>query len=113
MKALFKLTMIVGILLSSVATIAQPRQGGDRSEFVKARIERMKQAVGLDQKQTEAITKIYTESMAAMASMNSREDMIAANEATNKKIEALLTPDQKKKWAEYQAANPRGGRPQN
>lgn len=105
-------------LLGSVVMNAQPprRPDMDPKQMVEMRVERLDKELTLTETQKAEITKIYTEEMQAMhkdklakkehgtapdeAEMQSRhEKMQARQQATESKIESLLTPEQAAKYA--------------
>ena len=105
-------------LMGSIVTNAQPqRRHGNPEQMVKQRVEHMEKALNLTEEQKAAITEIYSQEMETMAkerparteqgerpdeaTMKARhEKMKAQREATDAKIEALLTPEQAAKYAE-------------
>lgn len=117
MKKIVLVLMIA--LMGTIVTNAQPqRRHGNPEEMVKQRVEHMAKALNLTEEQKAEITKIYTSEMETMAkerpempgqgerpdeaTMKARfEEMKAQREATDAKIEALLTPEQAAKYAEF------------
>ncbi len=116
MKKIVLVLMIA--LMGTIVTNAQPqRRHGNPEQMVKQRVERMEKALNLTEAQKAEITKIYTAEMESMAKERPakpekgqkpdeakmkamHEKMKAQREATNAKIEALLTPEQATKFAE-------------
>lgn len=120
MKKIVLVLMIA--LMGTVVTNAQPpkRHGMDRGHGVEQRVEQLEKALSLTAEQKAEITKIYTQEMEAMgknkparlengqepdrAAMEAmRGRMQAQRDATDAKIEALLTPEQAAKYAEMKA----------
>ena len=114
------LMMIVALMMGTMVTNAQPqhRQHRDPQRMVQQRVERLDKALGLTDEQKAEITKVYTQEMEAMskdvpAQMSNgekfseeamkakREKMSAQRQATNAKIESLLTPEQAAKFAQF------------
>lgn len=106
-------------LIGTYVMNAQPPRRSDMTpeQMVEMRVERMDKMLGLTADQKAQITRIYTEEMKTMhkekpvrmdkdekpdeAAMQAhREQMKARRDATNAKIEALLTPEQSAKFAE-------------
>ena len=105
-------------LMGTIVMNAQPPRRPDMSpeQMVEKRVERLDRQLSLTDEQKAEITRIYTEEMASMhkdkpaqmkrgempdeAVMKARwEEMKAQQDATNAKIEALLTPEQAAKFA--------------
>ena len=105
-------------LMGTIVMNAQPPRRPDMSpeQMVEKRVERLDRQLSLTDEQKAEITRIYTEEMASMhkgkpaqmekgerpdeATMKARwEEMKAQQDATNAKIEALLTPEQAAKFA--------------
>lgn len=119
---------LVVALMGTIVMNAQPPRRSDMSpeQMVEKRVERLDKHLGLTAEQKAAIASIYAEEMKAMhnsksermnrgekpdeATMNARhEQMRAQKEATDAKIEALLTPEQATKYAQMkQHAGKRG-----
>ena len=111
--------MMIVALMGTMMTNAQPprRHNMDPQRMVEQRVERLDKALGLTSEQKAEITKLYTLEMEAMSKdMPARNDkserpdeavmkahhekMKAQREATDSKIESLLTPEQAAKFAE-------------
>ena len=109
-------------LMGTMMMNAQPKRHHDNPEQMTAkRVEMLDKALSLTEAQKAEITKIYKEEMEAMAkdrpervageekrekpdeaTMKARhEQMKARHAATDAKIEALLTPEQATKFAEF------------
>ena len=120
MKKIVLVLMIA--LMGTVVMNAQPpkRHGMSRGNGIEQRVEKLEQALELTVEQKAEITKIYTQEMEAMgkerpaemkngqepdrAAMEAfRSRMQAQREATDAKIESLLTPEQAVKYAELKA----------
>ena len=114
-----KIVLVLTIALMGVfVSNAQPaRHHGNPEQMMKERVERLGKALDLTDAQKAEIAKIYSQEMEAMAKerpampskderpdeamMKARfEKMKAQREATDAKIEALLTPEQAAKYAE-------------
>ena len=114
-----KIVLILTVALMSITVMnAQPprRHEMNPEQMVAKRVERLDKALSLTEEQKAEITKIYTEEMQAMpkhpekmekgqrpdeSSMKAHgEAMKARRDATNAKIESLLTPEQAAKFAE-------------
>lgn len=106
-------------LIGTYVMNAQPPRRNDMTpeQMVEKRVERLERMLSLTTDQKAEITRIYTEEMKAMskerpvrmdkgekpdeAAMQAhRDQMKARREASNAKIEALLTPEQAAKFAE-------------
>lgn len=106
-------------LLGSVVMNAQPprRPDMDPKQMIEKRVERLDKELTLTETQKAEITKIYTEEMEAMhkdmpargergtapdeAAMKAQQEkMQAQRQATESKVESLLTPEQAAKYAE-------------
>ena len=117
MKKIVLILMVA--LMGSFVMNAQPPRRHDMNpeQMVEKRVERLEKMLGLTADQKAEITRIYTEEMKAMqndrpvkmdkgetpdeAAMQSlRDQMKARREASDAKIEALLTPEQAAKFAE-------------
>lgn len=116
MKKIVLVLMIA--LMGAFVTNAQPaRHHGNPEQMMKDRVERLGKALDLTDAQKAKIAEIYAQDMDAMAkerpampSKDERPDeaamkahfekMKAQREATDAKIEALLTPEQVTKYAE-------------
>ena len=111
--------MLIVALMGTMMTNAQPprRHNMDPQRMVEKRVERLDKALGLTAEQKAEITKLYTLEMEAMSKdraarkekgdkpdeavmQANREKMKAQHEATDAKIESLLTPEQAKKFAQ-------------
>lgn len=115
-----KIVLVLTIaLMGSFVINAQPPRRHDMNpeQMVEKRVERLEKMLGLTADQKAEITRIYTEEMQAMqkdrpvkvdkgetpdqAAMQSMHDqMKARRDASDAKIEALLTPEQAAKFAE-------------
>ena len=116
MKKIVLVLMIA--LMGTIVTNAQPqRHHGNPEQMINQRVERLEKALNLTEAQKAEITKIFAAEMETMAKerpempgqgerpdeamMKARhEKMKAQREATDAKIEALLTPEQVAKYAE-------------
>ena len=116
MKKIVLVLMVA--LMGAFVTNAQPaRHHGNPEQMMKDRVERLSKALDLTDAQKAAIAEIYSQEMESMAKerpampaqgekpdeamMKARfEEMKAQREATDAKIEALLTPEQVAKYAE-------------
>ena len=116
MKKIVLVLMVA--LMGAFVTNAQPaRHHGNPEQMMKDRVERLSKALDLTDAQKAAIAEIYSQEMETMAKerpampaqgekpdeamMKARfEEMKAQREATDAKIEALLTPEQAAKYAE-------------
>lgn len=115
-----KIVLVLTIaLMGTIVMNAHPsRRHGNPEEMVKQRVEHMAKALNLTETQKAEITKIYTVEMESMAKERPakhergqkpdeakmkamHEKMKAQREATDAKIEALLTPEQAAKYAEF------------
>ncbi|MBR4828339.1 MAG: Spy/CpxP family protein refolding chaperone [Muribaculaceae bacterium] len=110
--------VLITALMGAFVTNAQPaRHHGNPEQMMKERIERLSKALDLTDAQNAEIAKIYSQEMEAMAKERPEkpgqgerpdeammkahhEKMKAQREATDAKIEALLTPEQAAKYAE-------------
>lgn len=109
------------VLMGTIVMNAQPprRHHMDPEQMVQQRVERLDKQLSLTDEQKAEITRIYTEEMESRfaegqqppkmekgekpdeATMKARhEEMKARRDATDAKIEALLTPEQAAKYAE-------------
>jgi len=129
------LALVVALMGTTMMT-AQPPQGdkdGKRppmnpEKMVEMRVNQLDKELNLTDYQKQEITKIYKEDLQNMpqrdkkeeakgerpdeATMKARHDeMKARQDATNAKVEALLTADQKTKFAEVQKRHPHHGGP--
>ena len=112
--------MMIVALMGTMMTNAQPprRHDMDPQRMVEQRVEHLDKALSLTSEQKAEITKLYTLEMEAMSKeMPARNDkserpdeatmkahhekMKAQREATDSKIESLLTPKQAAKFAEF------------
>lgn len=123
MKHIFKF-MIAGAMLLLGATALQAQPGGqgfgggqmpDAAQMAKMRADQMKDVVKLTDDQYNKIVEMYkAESEEMMKRMQGgapqmgggdmeamRKDMEKRREEQNKKLQAILTADQYKKWEEY------------
>ena len=106
-------------LMGTMVMNAQPPRRSNMSpeQMVERRVDRLDKALSLTEEQKAEITKIYSQEMESMgkdrpakvergqrpdeATMQARdEQMKAQREATEAKIEALLSPEQAAKYAE-------------
>ncbi len=111
--------MLVVALMGTLVTNAQPprRHDMDPQRMVEQRVERLDKALSLSAEQKAEITKIYSEEMEAMKKdraarkdkgekpdesimQTKRQQMQAQREATDAKVESLLTPEQAAKFAQ-------------
>lgn len=115
-----KIVLVLTVaLLGSIVMNAQPPRRPDMNpeQMVEKRVEHLDKALSLTEEQKAAIADIYTQEMVNMAkdkpakkergempdeaTMKARrEQMKASHEATEAKIEAVLTPEQAVKYAE-------------
>lgn len=109
---------LIVVLMGTIAVNAQPRRANMSPEqILKLRVDRLDKALTLTEEQKAEITKIYSEEMESVekdnAAFNKRgenpdettikarkEHAKAKREATDAKIEALLTPEQVAKYAQ-------------
>ena len=110
-----KIVLVLAIaLMGTLVMNAQPprRHEMNKEQFVQERVERLGQQLNLTEEQKAAITRIYTEEMEAgmskkhpgqmaksekpdeQAMKQWHQQMKAQREATEAKIEAVLTPEQ-------------------
>ena len=106
-------------LMGTIVMNAQPprRQDMTPEQMVEKRVERLDKQLSLTAEQKAALTSIFTEEMATMqqdrqvkkekdekldeTAMKARRDqMKARHEATDAKVEAVLTPEQASKYAQ-------------
>ncbi len=113
------------LFFSIVATVAQPQQGGQGGprqeqgtpeEQAKAAVERLTEALDLDKEQQKAIYEINLEAAEARANQPQgqrpdREAMMAAREQMTKKIKAVLTKEQVKKYNKLESEMQQQGGP--
>lgn len=116
-------------LMGTMMMSAQPPRRANMSpeQMVERRVDRLEKALSLTEEQKAEITKIYSQEMEDMAkegpskrergerpdqaTMQARsEQMKAKREATEAKIEALLTPEQAAKYAEMKKQDGKRGR---
>ena len=126
MKNLTKL-LVAGVMLvaGSFVSMAQPgggRPGGqggrrfDPAQMAQRRADMMKETVKLTDEQDAKVVALYKEESEAMQKLMQsgqrpqmdRESMQKQREEQNKKLQAILTPEQYKTWTEAQQ-NRRGG----
>ena len=117
------------VLMGTIVMNAQPPRRFDMSpeQMVEKRVERLDRQLGLTAEQKAEIARIYSEEMTAAkqhepamrekgakpdeAEMKAHfEEMKARQDATNAKIEALLTPEQAAKFAELKNEEGKRGR---
>jgi Spy/CpxP family protein refolding chaperone len=120
MKRNFLLSVMVGLFLTGGLMAQDPPTGGppqgfnpqDMQKRMQARQDTLKKQLNLNKDQIvkfDAIYKEYNEKMAAARENagDDREGMRAKMQEMSKdrdaKIEKMLTPDQVKKWKDYQA----------
>ena len=119
MTKLFK-WFVVGVMLLVGAFTANAQPGGfgggqmpSAEEIAKMRADQMKEAVNLTADQYAKVTVIFKEEMEAMQKMfegggmngdfdQMRKDMEKRQEEQNKKLKAILSEDQFKKWQKQQ-----------
>ncbi|MBR4525522.1 MAG: hypothetical protein IKP15_08235 [Bacteroidales bacterium] len=117
MRKLFK-WFVVGVMLlvGAFTANAQGFGGGQMpsaEEIAKMRADQMKETVNLTADQYAKVTVIFKEEMEAMQKMfegggmngdfeQMRKDMEKRQEEQNKKLKAILTEDQFKKWEKQQ-----------
>ena len=125
-----KIVLVLTVaLLGTIVMNAQPPRRPDMNpgQMLEKRVERLEKALSLTEEQKAEIAKIYSEEMEGMAmerpgkmergekpdeaTMKARhEQMQAKREATEAKIEALLTPEQAAKYAELKQQEGKRGR---
>ena len=122
-----KIVLVLAIALMGIAMNAQsPRhhhdKGGNPEQMVERRVDHLNKIVGLTEAQKAEVVKIYTQEIDAMAKEREalsaqgqkarpdeaemkarREKMESRRAATDAKIEALLTPEQAAKYAEFKS----------
>ena len=111
------LVLMIALMGVFVTNAHQGHHHGNPEQMLQKRVERLSKALELTDAQKAEITKIYSQEMEAMAKerpsmsgqgerpdeakMKARfEEMKSQREATDAKIEALLTPEQAAKYAE-------------
>lgn len=99
MKKMMKWSLLIAMVGIGSVAMAQNRPDFSSPGGIKARVERMAKQLDLKEAQKKEITKIYTESAAAMKNA-SRETRMEQRTANQKKINAVLTAEQQKKLAE-------------
>lgn len=127
MKSIVKLLVAGAMLVAgSFVSMAQPgggRPGGqggrqfDPAQMAQRRADQVKEAVKLTDEQYAKVLALYKEESEAMQKqMQSgqrpqmdREAMQKQREEQNKKLQAILTPEQFKTWTEAQQNMRRGG----
>jgi len=111
---------LVVALMGTIVMNAQPPRHGNMSpeQMVEKRVERLDKQLSLSDKQKAELTRIFTEEMNVMQREHAarvekgdqsdeslikarREQMKARHEATDAKVEALLTPEQAAKYAQF------------
>ncbi len=117
MRKLFKCFVVGAMLLVGAFTANAQGFGGGQmpsaEEIAKMRADQMKETVNLTADQYAKVTVIFKEEMEAMQKMfegggmngdfdQMRKDMEKRQEEQNKKLKAILTEDQFKKWQKQQ-----------
>lgn len=115
MKKIVFVCMLAGMVLCAGSTFAQERQGMDPRNRRKVMVERLQQELGLSAEQTRQVEAIYAESDARMReNMPPREEGVRPGreqmqermknnrEETDRKIKAVLTPEQAAKYTALQ-----------
>ena len=117
MRKLFKCFVVGAMLLVGAFTANAQGFGGGQmpsaEEIAKMRADQMKETVNLTADQYAKVTVIFKEEMEAMQKMfegggmngdfdQMRKDMVKRQEEQNKKLKAILTEDQFKKWQKQQ-----------
>ncbi len=125
-----KIVLVLTVaLLGTIVMNAQPPRRPDMNpgQMVEKRVELLDKALSLSEAQKAEIAKIYSEELESMgkdrpakkdmtekpdeATMKAkREQMRAHREATEAKIEAVLTPEQATKFAELKKQEGKRGR---
>ncbi len=111
------LALAIALLGAFMMNAQPPRHAGaDPGQMVQQRVDRLDKALSLTEAQKVEITKIYTQEMEALhnsrpatqeashdesAMKARREQMEAQRQAVNASIEALLTPEQAEKFAQF------------
>lgn len=101
------------LMLMAVTGFAQPGQRNmNPEEMAKRRTEQIKEAVGLNEKQEKQVYELHLESGKKMNAMRDemqeggiegmREKMTELRTEQDKKMKAILTADQWKKYEKYQ-----------
>ena len=115
MKKTFVMMLVA--MMATVTLQAQPRHHGDKrhdmdpTKFIEMRVDRLDKELNLTAEQKTAITAIYTRQADNMRAAKerrdgserpSREQMRAKYEQAKAEVEAVLTPEQKAKFAQMQ-----------
>ena len=104
------LALAIALLGAFMMNAQPPRHAGaDPGQMVQQRVDRLDKALSLTEAQKVEITKIYTQEMEALhnsrpATQEASHDesaMEAQRQAVNASIEALLTPEQAEKFAQF------------
>ena len=111
-----KVIMICALVVATVVHVQAQRQG-DREINPEKMAERMTQ-LDLTEEQEKQINALFLEHANSRkeSQKENREEMKAAREAHQQKLEAILTPEQKEKWeaeqkeGRSQMRKKRGGR---
>ena len=99
----------VALALASAATAAAGGPGAQTPRDPKARVERMKERLGLTDDQARRIEGILAEAMAQGHSGG--EATRERRRRTHEQIQAVLTEEQKARAADLRREHRRGGRP--
>jgi|TARA_R110002050_G_scaffold17653_7_gene52105 Spy/CpxP family protein refolding chaperone len=116
-----KVIMICALVVATVVHVQAQRQG-DREinpeKMAERMTQRMDEKLDLTEEQEKQINALFLEQANSRKESQkaNREEMKAAREAHQKKLEAILTPEQKEKWeaeqkeGRSQMRKKRGGR---
>ena len=97
-----------GVAFAQAPTGTQPPATAPAGRMtLEQRVDALAKTLGLTDAQKEKVTEIYKKQQEEMAKLRElpqdqrREKMTALRNETNEAISALLTPEQRPKWAEY------------
>ncbi|MEL6675738.1 MAG: hypothetical protein AAFR61_26255 [Bacteroidota bacterium] len=112
--------LILGVILSMVFSLQAQRPGGgqgrmggqdfDPEKMVNRQVDRLKEAVGLDEKQEKKVRKLFMAQLDEIDEIRDvaegdweymREEMGKVREQTNEKLQKILSEEQ---WTKYEAA---------
>ena len=81
---------------------AQTQRINNKEELAEKMVQRMDRALDLNDKQEKDLLKVYTEIFSGNKTLKSgdKQTRLNARKEINEKVNAILTADQQKKWAE-------------
>ena len=103
MKKILLAAVLACACLQTANAQKPQRSFENKKALAEKMVDRMDDALDLNDKQEKDLLNLYTEMFSKKATAGDKQSRINARKEFTEKVNAILTADQQKKWAEYKA----------